>query len=67
MKYTLATNYLTKAALVEALAAGTPTAVRTGGNVWLTGPITIEGPNTEPTWNVAAIVENGFIVTGSVE
>ena len=72
----LTTNYPTKAALMEALEAGTPTSVRTGGNVWLTGPITVQGPNFDPTvmtpfglgfeWQVAAEVENGFIVPGSV-
>jgi len=62
----LVTNYLTKAALLAALAEGTPTAVWTNGDTWLTGPVTIEGPWAEPTWEVTATVENGFIVPGSV-
>jgi len=60
------TNYPSKAALVEALAS-VPVSVQTGGNVWLTGPVSIEGPHTEPqTWSASAVVVNGFIVQDSV-
>jgi len=63
----LTTNYRTKAALLAALEASKPTAVWTGGNVWINGPITIEGPMEDPTWTAEAVVENGFIVRGSVK
>ena len=65
----LVTDYPTKASLLEALAQGVPTAVWTGGQTypWLTGPVTIEGPHTEPTWTATAVVENCFIVPGSVK
>ena len=68
-------RYPTKAALIAALEAGIPTAVGQAGMVdpWLCGPITIEGPFNrhlavqEPTWTAEAVVENCFIVPGSVE
>jgi len=63
------TNYPTKAALKKALAASIPVSVQTGGNVWLTGPVALEGPHyPKPhTWYASAVVENGFIVPGSVK
>ena len=64
----LVTDYPTKASLLEALAKGVPTAIYTAGyNPWFTGPVTIEGPHTEPTWTATAVVENCFIVPGSVK
>jgi len=70
----LVTDYPTKASLLEALAKGVPTAIYTAGyNPWFTGPVTIEGPHTPAlarvysTWTATAVVENCFIVPGSVK
>jgi len=66
------TNYPSKAALKRAIAAGEAVHTYQPGGMFpatLNGPIALEGPHyPKPhTWYASAVVENGYIVPGSVK
>jgi hypothetical protein len=65
------TNFKTKKALKEAVAAGTPVETYQPGGIFpapRNGPVSLEGPHyPKPhSWYAEAVIKDGIIVPGSI-